>query len=68
MEDSMHFELTLAQTKATSWFDALPPMQKEALLRDAGRSYFTFNELVDQYIKWLEERVIYYQKVIDRRD
>lgn len=41
-------------TCATSWYDGLSPQRKEALLIKEGRSWFTFDELIEQYVKWLE--------------
>ena len=56
-------QLETVRAKSLSWFDSQPLMQREALLRDAGRSYFTFEELIDQYVSWLESRVMYWEKI-----
>ncbi len=56
-------ELETVRAKSLSWFDSQPLTQKEALLRDAGRSYFTFEELIEQYVFWLEQRLIYWEKI-----
>lgn len=51
-------------SKSLSWFDSLPLEIKEDLLREAGRSYFTFEELAAQYVTWLEARIFKYEKII----
>lgn len=53
---------TELQTKALSWFDGLPVEMREDLLHAAGRSYFTFEELIDQYVIWLECKVLIYEE------
>ena len=52
------------QARALSWFDGLAITQREDLLREAGRSYFTFDELIEQYVLWLELRILAYEKIM----
>jgi len=62
MEDNVAVSPTL-KTKALSWFDGLTLEQREYLLSRAGRSYFTFGEMIDEYVKYLEMTVLMYNSL-----